>query len=160
MTAIGFGEIEKDKGQLFHVPLPLDFHTEVIERRLLVTLAYFSPAIYSRNEYRRAQLWFDRVGLTKERLVPKREYTDYQAIQRGTLQHQSFVGNGSFAWSEESDGIDILISCTTTNHMESLRKQLVPYAVLMTFETKVGIDVYQPVAERLRPLVGVKPRNS
>lgn len=160
VTTIGFGKIEKDKGQLFHVPLPLDFHSEVIERRLLVTLAYFSPAIYSRNEYRRAQLWFDRVGLTKERLVPKREYTDYRAIQRGTLQHQSFVGNGSFAWSEESDGIDILISCATTNHMESLRKQLVPYAILMTFETKADIDVYQPVAERLRPLVGVKPRNS
>ena len=160
MTAIGFGKNEKDMGQLFHVPLPLDFHSEVIERRLLVTLAYFSPAIYSRNEYRRAQLWFDRVGLTKDRLVPKREYTDYHAIQRGTLQHQSFVGNSSFAWNEESDGIDILISCATTNHMESLRKQLIPYALLMTFETKADIDVYQPVADRLRPLVGVKPRNS
>lgn len=99
VTAFGFGDIGKDEGQLFHVPLPLDFSSRVVDRRLTVTLAYFTPIAFGRQEYRHAQLWFDRVGLTKERLVPTREYTDWNAIRRGTLQHQSFIGEGGLPWA-------------------------------------------------------------
>lgn len=77
VTTFGFGDIGKDEGQKFRIPLPLDFSSEVIDRRLVVTLAYFTPIAFNRQEYRHAQLWFDRVGLTKDRLVPNREYTDW-----------------------------------------------------------------------------------
>ena len=157
VTAFGFGDIGKDEGQLFHIPLPLDFSSKVVDRRLTVTLAYFTPIAFGRQEYRHAQLWFDRVGLTKERLVPTREYTDLHSIRRGTLQHQSFIGEGSLPWDEESDGIDILVSCAGANGLQSLGKEKIPYSLIVTFETKQPINVYQPVADRLRVPVGVRP---
>lgn len=156
VTAFGFGDIGKDEGQLFHVPLPLDFSSRVVDRRLTVTLAYFTPIAFGRQEYRHAQLWFDRVGLTKERLVPTREYTDWNAIRRGTLQHQSFIGEGGLPWAEESDGIDILVSCAGANGLKSLGKEKIPYSLVVTFETKQPINVYHPVADRLRAPVGVR----
>lgn len=157
VTTFGFGDIGKDEGQKFRIPLPLNFSSEVIDRRLVVTLAYFAPIAFSRQEYRHAQLWFDRVGLTKERLVPNREYTDWQAIRRGTLQHQSFVGGGALSWDEETDEIEILVSCASASGLHSLGKLRVPYALLVTFETKQPINVYQPVANRLRIQEPVRP---
>lgn len=160
VTAFGYGDIGKDEGQLFHVPLPVNMSSRVIDRRLTVTLAYFTPVVYSRQEYRQAQLWFDRVGLTKSRLVPDREYTDYQAIRRGTLQHQSFIGRGGFSWDEETDGIDILVSCAATSNLQSFGQAKIPYALMVSFETKQPVDIYQPVAAKLRTLVNVNPRVS
>ena len=160
VTAFGYGDIDKDEGQLFHVPLPINMSSRVIDRRLTVTLAYFAPVVYSRQEYRQAQLWFDRVGLTKSRLVPDREYTDYQAIRRGTLQHQSFIGRGSLSWDEETDGIDILVSCAVTSNLQSFGQVKIPYAIMMSFETKQPVDIYQPVATKLRTLVNVNPHVS
>lgn len=157
VTTFGFGDIGKDEGQKFRIPLPLNFSSEVIDRRLVVTLAYFAPVAFNRQEYRHAQLWFDRVGLTKDRLVPNREYTDWQAIRRGTLQHQSFVGRGALSWDEETDEIEILVSCASTAGLKSLGKLRVPYALLVTFETKQAINVYQPVANRLRIRESVRP---
>lgn len=157
VTTFGFGDIGKDEGQKFRIPLPLNFSSEVIDRRLVVTLAYFAPVAFNRQEYRQAQLWFDRVGLTKERLVPEREYTDWQAIRRGTLQHQSFVGRGGLSWDEEADEIEILVSCAGASGLQSLGKLRVPYALLVTFETKQPINVYQPVANRLRIQEPVRP---
>ena len=156
ITAFGYGDIGKDEGQLFRIPLPLDFSSRVVDRRLTVTMAYFTPVVQDRQEYRQAQLWFEREGLTKEHLVPNREYTDYQAIRRGTLQHQSFVGKGGLSWDEDVDEIEILVSCTTTTSLKSLGKIRIPYALIVTFETKQPIDVYQPVAERLRMPIGVR----
>jgi len=156
VTTIGYGVIGKDEGQLFTLPLPIDLHSKVIKRRLMATLAYFSPVIFSRKEYRRASLWFERVGLTKDRLVPDRGYTDYQAIRRGTLQHQSFYGDGALPWNEDTDCIELLVSCATTNHLQSLGKEQIPYALLLTFETQEAVDVYQPVANRLRVPVPIK----
>lgn len=158
VTTFGFGDIGKDEGQKFRIPLPLDFSSEVIDRRLVVTLAYFTPIAFNRQEYRHAQLWFDRVGLTKDRLVPNREYTDWQAIRRGTLQHQSFVGRGGLSWDEEADEIEILVSCASTSGLQSLKKARVPYALLVTFETKQPINVYQPVANKLRIQEPIRPR--
>ena len=96
------------------------------------------------------------MGLTKERLVPTREYTDWNAIRRGTLQHQSFIGEGGLPWAEESDGIDILVSCAGANGLKSLGKEKIPYSLVVTFETKQPINVYHPVADRLRAPVGVR----
>lgn len=156
VTTVGYGVIGKDEGQLFTLPLPIDLRNMVVKRRLIATLAYFSPVTYSRKEYRRASLWFERVGLTKDRLVPERGYTNWQAIRRGTLQHQVFYGDRALAWSEETDSIELLVSCTTTNHLQSLGKERIPYALLLTFEAEGVIDVYQPVANRLRVPVPIE----
>ena len=157
VTTFGFGDIGKDEGQKFRIPLPLNFSSEVIDRRLAVTLAYFAPIAFNRQEYRHAQLWFDRVGLTKDRLVPDREYTDWQAIRRGTLQHQSFVGRGALSWDEDTDEIEILVSCASASGLQSFGKLRVPYALLVTFETKQPINVYQPIANKLRIQEPVRP---
>ena len=159
VTAIGIGEIGNDQGKLFHIPLPINFSNIMTTRRLTVTLAYFSPAAFNRQEYRQARLWFDRVGQTEERLVPRREYTDYHAEIRGTLQHQTFIGSGAIPWNGEEDGIDLLISCTTTKPLSSLGKTLVPFALFTTFETKESIKIYQPVANSINIRVSATARS-
>ena len=121
-NGVGFGDIGKDEGQLFHVPLPLDFSSRVVDRRLTVTLAYFTPIAFGRKNIDMrncgSTVWAD-----KRAFGATREYTDWNAIRRGTLQHQSFIGEGGLPWAEESDGIDILVSCAGANGLSHLGKR-------------------------------------
>jgi hypothetical protein len=80
VTLIGKGELKIDEGHVFHLPLPIDFSSKQIKRRLTVTLAYFSPVEASRQLYRSTQMWFsidDEKGL-----VPDRQNTDWQSVRR------------------------------------------------------------------------------
>lgn len=155
ITAIGFGEIGQDEGHGYSMPLPLDFSTKKVKRSLSVTLAYMSPVAFDRKEYRRAQLWFELTGSTKDKLVRNRQLTDYKAMRRGTLQHEVFEGEEAIPWDEEQDHIDITVSCSKTNDLSSLGSEKIPYALLVTFETAEGVDVYLSVANSLRTAIAI-----
>ena len=90
VTLIGTGSLKKDEGHIFTLPLPVDISSKVIKRRLVVTLAYFSPVEVSKQAYRSAKLWFDVVG--NDQLASNRENTEWRAVQKGTLQHEVFEG--------------------------------------------------------------------
>lgn len=151
VTLIGSGSLKKDEGHIFTLPLPIDISSKVIKRRLIVTLAYFSPVEVSKQAYRSAKLWFDIVG--NEQLASNRENTEWQAVQKGTLQHEIFESEKALIWDDKKE-IQIKVNCKED---AGKIKNDIPYCIFVTFEVAEGynIDVYSKVVNKLK--TAIKP---
>ena len=151
VTLIGTGSLKKDEGHIFSLPLPVDISSKVIKRRLVVTLAYFSPVEVNKQAYRSAKLWFDVVG--NEQLASNRENTEWQAVQKGTLQHEIFEGEKALIWNDDKE-IQIKVNCKED---AGKIKKAIPYCIVVTFEVAEGqnIDVYSKVVNKVK--TAIKP---
>lgn len=154
VTAIGYGELKNGHGHEFRFPLPVNFASRSISRKLTVTLAYFSPIAPGRQEYRKAQVWFTREGET-ERLVPDRENTDWQGVLRGTVQHEIFTGRDPIPWGLD-DEVVIKVSCKQGALTGAIGSS-VPYAIFVTAEVADPVgNIYDDIAQRIRKRVGIQ----
>lgn len=149
VTLIGSGALKRDEGHIFTLPLPVDISSKVIKRRLIVTLAYFSPIEPNKQAYRTAKLWFDVIG--NEQLAASRENTEWQAVQKGTLQHEVFVGEKALIWND-NNVIQIKVNCKED---AGKFKYAVPYCIFVTFEVAEGhdIDVYSKVVNKVKTTI-------
>lgn len=154
-TLIGYGEIKHGQAFEYAVPLPFDFHSQQYQRRLTVTLAYFSPIRSTSIKYRETQVWFN-LHDGKDLVGSRAEY-DHHAVQRGSLQHEVFSSNKIFVW-DENDSVRIKVNCR--NDAAPERDEIaIPYALFATFEIapEYEIDVYQRVVDRVRIREAVTP---
>lgn len=152
-TLIGMGKLKKDDAHIFRLELPFDFSSQLIKRKLTVTLAYFSPLDFKRQKYRSAQLWFD-IEKGSE-LVPRRQNTEWRTVRRGTLQHEIFTGESALVWN--NDEIVIKVNCKEDASKFSGE---IPYGLFVTFEIAEGldVDVYSTIKEIIKPPVQVQSR--
>ncbi len=135
ITLIGLGALKKDEGDIFRLPLPVDFSTRLMKRKLTVTLAYLSPTAPNKQAYRCAQLWFN-VDDGGKGLVPYRQNTEWQAVRKGTLQHEIFVGENPIVWNDD----DIVIKVNCKEEADKVRTAI-PYCLFVSFEIAEGFDV-------------------
>lgn len=149
VTLIGTGKLKKDKGHIYTLPLPVDISSKVIKRRLIITLAYFSPVEVNKQAYRGAKLWFDVEG--NEKLAANRENTEWQLVQKGTLQHEIFESDEALIWNDDKK-VRIKVNCKQD---AGKFKEAIPYCIFVTFEVAEGqnIDVYSKVVNRIKTTV-------
>lgn len=147
ITLIGYGDIKQNQAFVYSIPLPFDFHAKKCKRKLIVTLAYFSPIHPSSIKYREKQLWFT-INNGKNIAGGRTEYDD-KAVQRGTLQHEVFESDSIEVW-DESDELTIKVNCRG-DASSSDGDVLIPYSLFATFEMapESDIDVYQSVLEKI-----------
>lgn len=151
ITLIGQGALPKGKGDIFKLPLPIDFSSRLIKRRLTVTLSYLSPVVPNKQAYRGVQLWFN-IDDGGKRLVPDRQNTEWQAVRKGSLQHEIFTGENPIVW--DNDELIIKVNCKE----EADRIKIpIPYALFVSFEVAEGFDVdlYAAVSEKIRQRIHV-----
>ena len=108
ITLIGLGALKKDEGDIFRLPLPVDFSSRLMKRKLTVTLSYLSPIAPNKQTYRGAQLWFN-IDDSGKGLVPDRQNTEWQAVRKGSLQHEIFIGENPIVWND--DDLIIKVNC-------------------------------------------------
>jgi len=154
ITLIGYGELRDGEAHLFDLPLPFEeFSRDKILRRLTATLATFSPITPSRQTYRSAQLWFSIEG-DKKHLIDNRIDADWQAVRRGTLQHEIFENNEIVVWST-NDIVQLKVNCAKV--ADDKFDGVVPYALMVSFEidAAIDIDVYERVSTMISPRITV-----
>lgn len=147
VTLIGYGEIRKDGGQLFEVPLPPSLSGRIIKRRLTITLSWFTPISNTNMKYRKAQLWFDSQD---DVLNTTRLEVSAKAVTRGTVQHGIFEGERASAFID-GDVLRIRVNCAEDSN--GLGKHTdIPYTIAVTLEVAQGTDIpiYTEVRDRLR----------
>lgn len=148
ITMIGFGEIKQESAYVYSLPIPIEFHEQKYFRRLVLTLAYFSPICPSSVKYREHMVWLTINNGGK--LIGSRKEYDHHAVTRGTVQHEIFESDSIQPW-DINDAIEIKVNCKTdaSNVHPDL---LVPYALFATFEMapECGIDVYQRVVDMVK----------
>ena len=151
VTALAAGVIERDAGFVHRFPLPPSLSGKRGERRLTVTLAWMTPVSPLNHRWRTAQLWFTsptsklKIGSNKHL---ERADADWQAAQRGTVQHEVFGGEKAAAFV---DGDDVVIHVSCREDAPVLTGAI-PYALAVTLEVaeEIGIDIYAEVRERVR----------
>jgi len=151
VTLIGLGSLKPEDAHVYTLPLPFDFSTRLVRRRLTVTLSYFSPISPTKQRYRTSQIWFE-IDQPHE-LFQNRQNTDWYSVRRGTLQHEIFSGESAVVWdTDHSVKIKVNYKKDAENY-----KWAVPYGLFVTFEIAEGVDVdvYTSVADKIRQAVPV-----
>lgn len=150
-TVLGFGELEDGEAHVFRLPLPPSLGARREWRRLTVTLGWMSPISPSTQKYRTAGLWFEAEA---DGLSATRTGVDWQAVRRGTVQHEVFEGERAVPVSE-GDSLTIQVNCRED---AGKIEQPVPYGLVVSLEVAEGVDVaiYEEVRTRIAVPVHVR----
>jgi hypothetical protein len=151
VTALAGGNLQSEAGAEHRFPLPPSLSGKRGRRRLVITLAWMTPIHPLNQRWRRAHLWFSTpqsklsVGSNKHL---ERTGADWQAVQRGTVQHEVFEGEKAVA---VVDGDEIVVQVNCREDASSLTDS-VPYALAVTLEVEdsIGIEIYTEVRERVQ----------
>ncbi|MBN1843878.1 MAG: S8 family peptidase [Deltaproteobacteria bacterium] len=143
-TALSGGIIEKDHAHIHRFPLPPSLSGKRGWRRLTITLAWHTPVNPAHQNWRRAALWFEP---PKELLRVERKQANWQAVKRGTLQHEILEGNRATAFVD-GDNLEIQVNCTSD---AGALEDAVPYALVATLEVApaMGIAIYDEIRVRI-----------
>lgn len=152
-TIVGCGTINNDEAHRFDFPLPPSLSAMNVWRRLTVTLAWLTPVNSSHRGYRAAQLWFDPYGSansegnTASALGLSRQAADWQAVRRGTVQHEIFEGSQAMPFSND-DATYLQINCRAD---AGKLNASIPYALAVSFEVAEGVSI--PIYNEIRAKV-------
>ena len=143
-TVIGFGNLKEEEAHLYSLPLPPSLSSKTIKRRLTITLAWFSPIASATQRYRTTRLWFE----AKTPIANKRTDAQWQAVQRGTLQHEIFEGSAAEAFV---DGDSMVIKVNCAKDAASIGHNSISYALMVSFEVaeSTGLPIYEEIRERI-----------
>ncbi|MFP0195433.1 S8 family peptidase [Pseudomonas sp. PHC1] len=148
-TIIGFGQLGDGQAHVYKMPLPPSLGARRDWRKLTVTLAWFSPTQPNTQKYRTASMWFEASNpLANERQEAAGGRSGWQAVRRGTLQHEVFEGENAHPFIE-GDHLNIKINCRKeAAEIDSM----IPYGIIVSLEVREGVElpIYQEVRDRVR----------
>ena len=142
-TVIGFNKLEEGSAHIYELPLPPSLASKVIDRRLTITLAWFTPITVGNQRYRQAKLWFE----APNKIATKRINSDDKAVKRGTLQHEIFNGHSAEAF-EDGDVIKIKVNCSKD---AIAFPDSIHYALIVSLEVAEGVNlpIYNEIKNRI-----------
>jgi hypothetical protein len=155
-TVIGCGEIRENQVHEYRFPLPLGLSGSQERRRMVVTLAWFSPINPTHRNLREAKLELQparKWGETELRL--SRRDSDHNQVLRGTVQHEILEGENQIAAYQEDGHILLHVTCKT-DAIKNL-DDAIPYGLAVTLEVAEGVDIpiYQQIRAKIKPQVVV-----
>lgn len=151
-TLLGFGQLGDEEAHLFSLPLPPSLSARRDRRQLTVTLAWMSPIAATTQRYRVASLWFEVEGDT---LAPNRQDADWNAVRRGTIQHEIFEGDRAVAITDDAS-LSIKVNC----RKDATRiQEPVAYGLAVSLEVAEGIDIaiYNEIRTRIVSPIEIRP---
>lgn len=146
-TVLACGEIRENEIHEYRLPLPPDLSGSQEWRRMVVTLAWFTPVNPGHRNYREAKLRLSPVGRWGDLpLKLARQNADDVQVLRGTVQHEVLVGSKQIAAFQDGDAILLHIACKK-DAIKSL-DDAIPYGLAVTLEVAEGVQI--PIYEQLR----------
>lgn len=146
-TVLACDEIAENEIHEYRLPLPVELSASTIWRRLVVTLAWFSPVNFAHRNLREARL--DVQPLEKWGEVPlrlARVNADHNQVLRGTVQHEVLEADELIGAFVDGDSMALRVTCRAD---AAARIDVrVPYALAITLEVGEGVAV--PIYMRLR----------
>ncbi|MCW5257559.1 exopolyphosphatase [Verminephrobacter aporrectodeae subsp. tuberculatae] len=156
-TVLGCGEIHENKIHEYKLPLPPGLASTRGWRRMVVTLAWFTPINPSHRNLREAKLEFSPMG--KWGSLPlklARKDADHHQVLRGTVQHEVLESEKQI--EAYQDGHSILLQVACKKDATTQIDHAIPYGLAVTLEVEdedVPIPIYEQLRARLQPRVAV-----
>lgn len=147
VTLLGFGELSQDSAHEFRFPLPINLSGRKLSKELAITLAWFSPLVFSSRRYRKAQLDFET-----PQMPLSMETQDHKGT-RGTVLHQVYFGDRADVILDE-DMVIIKVNCKkdAADFNERIRYGL---AVSLSLRQETGIEIYEEIRAKVQQLIQV-----
>lgn len=97
------------------------------------------------------ELWFN-IDDSGKGLVPDRQNTEWQAVRKGSLQHEIFIGENPIVWNDD----DLIIKVNCKEEANKI-KTAIPYCLFVSFEVAEGFDVnlYADVSAKIHQRVQI-----
>jgi len=157
-TVLGCGEIKENEVHEYRFPLPVGLSGSNEGRRMVVTLAWFSPINPRHRNLREAKLKLSPAPGTKWDNLPlklSRTDGDDDQVLRGTVQHE--ILEGARPISAFHDGENILLHVTCKKDATEKLDEAIPYGLAVTLEVAEGVNIpiYQQIRARIKPQVVV-----
>ena len=160
-TLVGLGQIQKDQGAIFDMPLPSSLSGDTIGRSMRVTLTWFSPVEPTRARYRLAALEAiaadgsmqeDEDSDAEWRLGMKSAAPNKHLISRGTVWSRRFVHKRKKVSPFTDDAIlPIRVQCRDTSGNGLDQDEGIHFAMVVTLqlEDSVKYDIHKQIRNRL-----------
>jgi len=155
-TVLGCGEIRENEIHEYRLPLPPVLSGSQVWRRMVVTLAWFSPVNPDHRNFREAKLELSPVGGWSDLpLRIARQDADHNQVLRGTVQHEVVEGSKQIAAYQDGDSILLQVACK--KDAKASLDVAIPYGLAVTLEVAEGIQIpiYEQLRTRLKPQVAV-----
>jgi hypothetical protein len=154
-TLLGCGYLNNGDAHLYRLPLPPSLSGKVGPRRLIATLAWFTPINPNHQKYRRADLWIQMPNQsTFNAIFPvTRQEADANDVMRGTVQHEILEGTKAVPIADNAE-LPIRVNCRED---AGRLTEEVPYALAVTLEIapELNVSIYDEIRERIRPPVEI-----
>lgn len=155
-TVLGCSEIRENEIHEYRLPLPPGLSSSEMWRRMVVTLAWFSPVNPDHRNFREAKLELSPVGGWGDLpLKLARQDSDHNQVLRGTVQHEVVEGSKQIAAYQDGDSILLHVACK--KDATASLDDAIPYGLAVTLEVAEGIQIpiYEQLRTRLQPQVAV-----
>lgn len=154
-TVLGCGEIRENQIHEYDFPLPPALSAQKLWRRLIVTLAWFTPINPGHRNLREAKLEMlpGTSNWTSTSLKLDRVDGDHNQVLRGTVQHEVLEGSKLISAYHDGDVIKIRVVCK--KDATARLDDVIPYGLAVTLEVKEDIPIYQEIQDRIRPQVSI-----
>lgn len=156
ITLVAWGDLEQDSAMIHSLPLPPALIGSTHERRLTVTLGWLTPCNMQHQRYRRAALWVDPAAGDRADNVLRvdRDNSHWQAVRRGTLQHEVMTGARALDYAPDSN-LSVRVNCAKD---AGTLDTPVPFGLAVTLEVAEGIQlpIYNQVSARVRDALAVR----
>lgn len=152
IVLLACGHVAEDEADHWAIPLPPSLSGHVGERRLTVTLAWLSAANPRNQKYRRAKLWFE---VNNQLVGASTRESDHNAVRRGTLQHETFVGDRATGFAD-GEFVDLSVHCAQD---AGRLTGDVGYAAVVRLESADGsLPIYSEVRDRVTARIQAEAR--
>src|SRR6218665_1081541 len=155
-TVLGCGEIHENEIHEYRLPLPPGLASCRVWRRMVVTLAWFTPINPNHRYLREAKLEISPSdGWKDSQLKLERQDADHHQVLRGTVQHEVLEGERRIAAYQ--DGDSILLQVTCKRDATAQLDHAIPYGLAVTLEVDEGVPIriYEQLRARLQTRVAV-----
>nr|VFK09871.1 MAG: Subtilase family protein [Candidatus Kentron sp. LPFa]VFK25731.1 MAG: Subtilase family protein [Candidatus Kentron sp. LPFa] len=154
-TVIGCGEIKEKEIHEYRFPLPIELSGISDWRRMVVTLAWFSPINPRHRNLREAKLELEPAE-TWDRmpLKLKRKDSDNDQVLRGTVQHEILESKKQVAKYQE-DGHILLRVIGKADATERLDDKI-PYGLAVTLEVEERVDILPGIISNIPVYEGIR----
>jgi hypothetical protein len=153
VTLLGFGELGKEEGQQFALPLPDVFNQDALRKQLTLTLGWMTPLNFESNRYRKAALFFENLTKSDKRVdLPidmSRVNSGYKSSKRGTVQHDILEGDRI---EQFVDGTNLILNISCKGDASGFRKgEMIKYGLAVTLESLEEnlVPIYHEIKNRI-----------
>ena len=134
-VVIAGNSIGMNERHSYDLPLPPSIRSKAEWHRVCITLAYWAPVTHGLKRYRASKVFFTtpKVGEISKLVGGKRIDADYNAVMRGSLQHEVIEGDNSMGFVDGAT-FPVHVECMKDGQCGSAQPSRILYALVASIE--------------------------